>query len=612
MSEINKEDFSHLGSKIENMLEEIIESDDEEFDNNPIKNSLKINEELYLKDEMENNINLLDKNKDIFSNVFSPNDKQNKKKNNNHNVCHHSEISNSSDSINQPMLTKFNSTSNINYNQCYFNHLISPPINININNNNKFDSVQDSFNIMTNNQSNINLNINQNLFNNNDINYQNDNIYLNKLKTTDFLSLGTSNDKNFKSFDIKSLIFIENNNFNFNSFINCKDYSYSFYKDINSNNFKRTIKNNNSSYFTDKMFSNQKILNYNNNRLNSELEILLIETYKILIKLEKISQNCLNKLKGKFEQIIRTNKGSRLFQNYLKNTKIDILHQIFLEIKNKLSDLLKDNYANYFCKKLFDCLNQKDRIEYLSLIQKDLGILAIDVTATYPIQGIIEQLGSIAEKNIIYLGIKDYIKIFCYNTYGAYVIEKILSNFEDRFIQEIIDFACNNFLDLAYHVNGVCVVKKIILMTHKKELHKKIKKKIYDNTLKLIVHQYGNYVIQVIIENWEDNEIKEIIDLCKDKYVSLSNQKYSSNVVERIIEKNKENLEYYIEQICCENNLIEVIRNNFGNYVIQKAVKLSSRKMRKKLISKIIKNLNKLGDEKIINKWKYIISNANF
>ena len=612
MSEINKEDFSHLGSKIENMLEEIIESDDEEFDNNPIKKSLKINEELYLKDEKENNINLLDKNKDIFSNVFSPNDKQNKKKNNNHNVCHHSEISNSSDSINQPMLTKFNSTSNINYNQCYFNHLISPPINININNNNKFNSIQDSFNIMTNNQSNINLNINQNLFNNNDINYQNDNIYLNKLKTTDFLSLGTSNDKNFKSFDIKSLIFIENNNFNFNSFINCKDYSYSFYKDINSNNFKRTIKNNNSSYFTDKMFSNQKILNYNNNRLNSELEILLIETYKILIKLEKISQNCLNKLKGKFEQIIRTNKGSRLFQNYLKNTKIDILHQIFLEIKNKLSDLLKDNYANYFCKKLFDCLNQKDRIEYLSLIQKDLGILAIDVTATYPIQGIIEQLGSIAEKNIIYLGIKDYIKIFCYNTYGAYVIEKILSNFEDRFIQEIIDFACNNFLDLAYHVNGVCVVKKIILMTHKKELHKKIKKKIYDNTLKLIVHQYGNYVMQVIIENWEDNEIKEIIDLCKDKYVSLSNQKYSSNAVERIIEKNKENLEYYIEQICCENNLIEVIRNNFGNYVIQKAVKLSSGKMRKKLISKIIKNLNKLGDEKIINKWKYIISNANF
>ena len=72
-----------------------------------------------------------------------------------------------------------------------------------------------------------------------------------------------------------------------------------------------------------------------------------------MIKLEKISQTCYNKLKGKFEQIIRTHKGSRIFQNYLKNTQIDILHQIFLEIKNKLTKLLKNNYDNYICNILF-------------------------------------------------------------------------------------------------------------------------------------------------------------------------------------------------------------------------------------------------------------------
>ena len=148
-------------------------------------------------------------------------------------------------------------------------------------------------------------------------------------------------------------------------------------------------------------------------------------------------------------------------------------------------------------------------------------------------------------------------------------------------------------------------------MTHKKELHEKLKKKIYDNTLNLIVHQYGNYVIQVIMENWEDNELQDIIDLCKDKYVFLSNQKYSSNAVERIIEKNKGNLEYYINQIYPDNNLSEVIKNNYGNYVIQKAVKLSSGKSQEKLIKGIMKNLHKLEDKKIINKWKMIISNTN-
>ena len=71
-------------------------------------------------------------------------------------------------------------------------------------------------------------------------------------------------------------------------------------------------------------------------------------------------------------------------------------------------------------------------------------------------------------------------------------------------------------------------------------------------------------------------------------------------------------MEYYIDQICINDNLSQVIRNNFGNYVIQKAVKLSSGKSQEKLIKEIIKNLHKLEDKKIINKWKMIISTTNF
>ena len=605
MSENNKEDFSHLGTKIENMLDEIIKSDDE-LDNNPMRNSLKFSDDnSYSEEAKENTNDLFDK--DIFSNAFSPFEEQNKNKQNSLNINQNLESIN----INQPISNNLNN--NINYiynnNQYYFNYLFTPNINNNINNN-SYNFIQPEYN--------MNLNINQNLFINNNKIINN---YYSKRKNSESInsiSISTNNDKNTKPSDNMSFISIDNNFYNCNSFINYQNFDNSFFRESNVNKYKRSRKNHNSFFAGDKIIFNPKIINQNSNQKNNginknvEIEILLIEINKILIKLEKISQNCYNKLKGKFEQIIRTHKGSRIFQNYLKNTQVDILHQIFLEIRNKLPDLLKDNYANYFCKKFFDCLNQKDRIEYLTIIQNDLGILAIDVTATYPIQGIIEQLGSNAEKNLIYLGIKDYINIFCYNIYGTHVLEKILSYFEDKFIQEIIDFVYSNFLDLAYHINGICIVKKLILMTHKKELHEKIKKKIYENTLNLIVHQYGNYVIQVIMENWESNELDDIVNLCKDKYLFLSNQKYSSNVVERIIEKSKENLEYYINQICCESNLFEVIKNNFGNYVIQKAVKLSSGKIQEKLIKEIMKNLDKLEDKKIINKWKMIISNTNF
>ena len=302
--------------------------------------------------------------------------------------------------------------------------------------------------MINNNINNININPNYNyklnLINNNN----NNNIHFQRKNSESMNSISTNNDKNTKPSDNMSFISIDNN-INQNSFMNYQNFDSSFFKE---HKFNRSKKYHNSFFAGDKIIFNPKVLNQNTNQKyngvnkNVEIEILLIEINKILIKLEKISQNCYNKLKGKFEQIIRTHKGSRIFQNYLKNTQIDILHQIFMEIKNKLPDLLRDNYANYFCKKFFDCLNQKDRIEYLTIIQNDLGMLAIDITATYPIQGIIEQLGSSAEKNIIYLGIKDYINIFCYNIYGTHVLEKMLSYFEDKFTQEIIDFVYNNFI----------------------------------------------------------------------------------------------------------------------------------------------------------------------
>ena len=144
-------------------------------------------------------------------------------------------------------------------------------------------------------------------------------------------------------------------------------------------------------------------------------------------------------------------------------------------------------------------------------------------------------------------------------------------------------------------------------MTHKKELHNKIKKKIYDNAFNLIVHQYGNYVIQTIVENWDDNDLEDILNIYKNKYTYLSKQKYSSNVIERIISKNKKNLEFYINEICNEN-IFEIIQNKYGNYVIQKALKLASGKIQNIIISEINKNIKKLEDKKIINKWKAIIS----
>ena len=421
-----------------------------------------------------------------------------------------------------------------------------------------------------------------------------------------------------------NLIFNQNLLFNKNNIIYPNYNNNSFCGDIEKNNFliqnpqfhnnsfiNNNIINNNNNGKNKKRKTNQNIsINRTNNKknnlfnANAELEMLLIQVKKILIKIQKIDTSVYSKCKGNFEQIIRTHKGSRIFQNYLKNTHYDILHLIFSEIKNKLTELLKDSYSNYFCKKLFRNLSQKDRIEYLTIIQPELNILSKDSIATYPIQNIIEELGSKNEKNIFYLGIKNYIDNFAYNIYGARILEKILAYFEDEFKKEIIEYICENFLELAYNNNGICLVKKILLMTHKKELHIKLKKLVFDNALNLIVHQYGNYAIQIIIENWDETDLKEILEIYENKYIFLSNQKFSSNVMERILEKSEKNLENYINEISKGYNLNELLKNKYGNFVIKKAYDLANGNLKKKLGESINENLKLLDNTKIVNKWK--------
>ncbi len=50
------------------------------------------------------------------------------------------------------------------------------------------------------------------------------------------------------------------------------------------------------------------------------------------------------------------------------------------------------------------------------------------------------------------------------------------------------------------------------------------------------------------------------------------------------------------------------MKSNFGNYVIQKAIKLSKGDKKNKLVFNAAKEINKLNDAKLIIKWKSILS----
>lgn len=51
-----------------------------------------------------------------------------------------------------------------------------------------------------------------------------------------------------------------------------------------------------------------------------------------------------------------------------------------------------------------------------------------------------------------------------------------------------------------------------------------------------------------------------------------------------------------------------MIKNSFGNYVIQKALKVADGEIKQKLLLEVRNNIEYLNDKKIIKKWKSILN----
>ena len=387
-----------------------------------------------------------------------------------------------------------------------------------------------------------------------------------------------------------------------NSFINNNIYI--------SNNNNDNIKNNNESLNNIDINNDINNISSNSNNTNINTNIndnLIYELKHILERTGKIDFYIYNIVKGKFLSIIKNHKGSKIFQKYLKSTHSDeILHLIFIEISHNLEEIIIDPYANYFCKKFFTCLSQKDRLDFLKGIEKSLIKLSSDSIGTYPIQTIIEHLNTKIEKMIIISAIKDRFEELFFNPFGCHVLEKLLICFEDEYTTFIYSYIFDKFLYLANNNNGICIIKKILTFTNKKTLHEKLKKIVKENALYLVQQSYGNFVIQVIIESWPD--YKDIIILFKENFFRLSLEKYASNVIERCIEKNEEILNDYIDEIIDSNCIYEVMKSNYGNYVIQKAIKLAKGEHKNKFVFTAAKEVNKLNDNKLIQKWKSILN----
>ena len=104
--------------------------------------------------------------------------------------------------------------------------------------------------------------------------------------------------------------------------------------------------------------------------------------------------------------------------------------------------------------------------------------------------------------------------------------------------------------------------------------------------------------MQSLISNTDLSYCDAIIDTIIQNYLSLSMQKFSSNVVENCIKYGKENtVKKIFKNIIEQEKLESLLNNNYGNFVLEKLIARLNKE--EKMI--FIKKIEKLGKTKVIS-----------
>jgi hypothetical protein len=252
-------------------------------------------------------------------------------------------------------------------------------------------------------------------------------------------------------------------------------------------------------------------------------------------------------------------------------------------------------YGNYFIQNLIKNSNFKQINLIYTYIQKDYVLIAKDYSGTHVLQKLLDYNNILFNNNCISNNINN-IKILekiilssiidkeiemAFNTNATHVLQKIILTIPEQNRQFLNEKIYLNLIDLCLDSNGICVVKKLIGNTFLCENKEKIIKLISENCIEIAQNPYGNYGIQYILEEWGINICESIVKIIINNICSLSTQKYSSNVSEKIIgllDEDKQNL--IIQELFLSNKFIFVLRSKYGRYVIQKAITILNKKQK--------------------------------
>ncbi|KAF2025312.1 ARM repeat-containing protein [Setomelanomma holmii] len=274
--------------------------------------------------------------------------------------------------------------------------------------------------------------------------------------------------------------------------------------------------------------------------------------------------------------------GSRFIQQKLETANSEVKDRIFKELESNSLQLMQDVFGNYVIQKFFEHGDQTQKKILAGKMKGHVLALANQMYACRVVQKALEHVLVDQQAAMVKELEKDVLKTVK-DQNGNHVIQKVIDRVPMEHIQIIVEAFRGQIGGLSVNSYGCRVIQRLLEKVPEPQ-RRFILTELHAEGPKLITDSYGNYVTQHVIEHGLPEDRAKIVSLVKAQFLMFSKHKFASNVVERCLvcgsdEQRRELVEAVIaKNERGENNLLNLLKDGYGNYVIQKLLETLSRK----------------------------------
>ncbi|KAK6078005.1 RNA-binding protein (pumilio domain-containing protein) [Seiridium cupressi] len=275
---------------------------------------------------------------------------------------------------------------------------------------------------------------------------------------------------------------------------------------------------------------------------------------------------------GSILELCKDQHGCRYLQKQLENRIPHEIHQIWQETNAHVVDLMMDPFGNYLCQKLLEYCTDDERTLLIRNAADSMTRIAFNQHGTRALQKMIEFVTLPEHVQIIIEALRYQVVELIKDLNGNHVIQKCLNKLSSEDNQFIFEAVGNNCIDVGTHRHGCCVLQRCI--DHAAGDQKiTLISQITENATRLVQDPFGNYVVQYIIDLNEPSFTEPLVIKFLGSIGRLSRHKFSSNVMEKCLRcSSDQSKDMMVQEILVPGEIDRLLRDNYGNYVVQTAL----------------------------------------